>query len=322
MTMRFSQGERVTHPNKLDLGIGQVLDDSDKTVRVFFVGAGEKTLRLDYVALTKVEGEAAQSAMLDNLKTTKKSRSPKYQSLPLLIETFLRVFPDGFFGAEYFERERNYKFVAHELMLRLLGKDVFHELLSENNHREVCKRALQVVNKTNLLSQFEIMSLRDGIATNEQLFSETLFHLLYSEGDLQKRFESFSDCLLELNAAKWTTATYHLFFAFPDEQMFLKPTVTQAAAEVCGFELNYRTVIKLADLFKTFRVFALLVSGVSRLKAARYDRRAIVYLVCGAYQRRRVLKITAAANNPMDVRAKQLPSNLASRCQGWLTIRY
>jgi len=46
MTMRFSQGERVTHPNKLDWGIGQVLDDSDKTVRVFFVGAGEKTLRL------------------------------------------------------------------------------------------------------------------------------------------------------------------------------------------------------------------------------------------------------------------------------------
>lgn len=266
MTMRFSQGERVTHPNKPDWGIGQVLDDSDKTVRVFFVGAGEKTLRLDYVALTKVEGDAARNAMLDNLKTTKKSRSPKYQSLPLLIETFLRVFPDGFFGAEYFERERNYKVVAHELMLRLLGEDVFRELLSDNNHREVCKRAAQVIHKTNLLSPFEIMSLKDGIATNEQLFSESLFHLLYGETDLQQRFESFSDCLLELNAAKWTTATYHLFFAFPDEQMFLKPTVTQAAAEVCGFELNYRVELNWLTYSKLLEFSRYLFRELADLK--------------------------------------------------------
>lgn len=57
---------------------------------------------------------------------------------------------------------------------------------------------------------------------------------------MEVRFNEFADCLLDLGANKWTIATYHLFIADPDNQMFLKPVVTQDAADVCAFELNYR----------------------------------------------------------------------------------
>jgi len=47
--------------------------------------------------------------------------------------------------------------------------------------------------------------------------------------------------MLEIvGAAKWTIATYFRFLAELETQMFLKPEATKAAAEACGFELNYR----------------------------------------------------------------------------------
>jgi hypothetical protein len=42
-------------------------------------------------------------------------------------------------------------------------------------------------------------------------------------------------------AAKWTIATYFLFLVHPDRYMFLKPTVTQHAADISGFDIHYRS---------------------------------------------------------------------------------
>jgi len=242
--MKFTQGERVKHPNKPDWGIGQVLEDtSGESVRVFFVGAGEKTLKLGFANLIKIEGAEAVHPVLDNLKVVRRSKGAKYRSLPLLVENFLKAFPDGFYGDAFHRNERDYKVDAHDLMLNLLNHETFSSLLSSSDHHEICKRALSVVNKTNLIFPNEKMSLKDGLAleSGEKLFSESLYSLLYGKGELENRFDAFSDSLMEMNAAKWTIATYFLFITFPDRHIFLKPEVTQKAAEVCGFELNYRS---------------------------------------------------------------------------------
>jgi hypothetical protein len=63
---------------------------------------------------------------------------------------------------------------------------------------------------------------------------------LYGPEAMQVRFERFANMLVEIGASKWTIATYLLFSAFPKEHMFVKPVVTQEAAKVLGYEINYR----------------------------------------------------------------------------------
>jgi hypothetical protein len=163
--------------------------------------------------------------------------------LPLLIDAFLKQFPDGFTAAEYHKCERNYKLRAHELMVKTLNEIVFCNLLEEGKYNEVCSRALKVVGATNLIFPNEKMSLKDGLIDDQtkKQFSESLFSLLFGKEDIERRFENFSGCLLKMNAGKWTILTYFLFITFPDKYMFVKPTVTQEAADICGFELSYRS---------------------------------------------------------------------------------
>ena len=89
------------------------------------------------------------------------------------------------------------------------------------------------------------MALKDGLdlPSNQQAFATALFNLLYEDEDLKPRFERYADILEGIGAAKWTIATYFLFIIYPEEYVFLKPTVTQNAADISGFEINYRPTL-------------------------------------------------------------------------------
>jgi hypothetical protein len=162
--------------------------------------------------------------------------------LDQLKEKFLHLFPGGFSGKVYAETERNYKYEAHQLMNELLKEEIYKQILSSSDYSEICKRALQVANKTNLIFPNEKMRLKDGLKPKKQqkYFAESLYSLLYGPEHLEDRFNQFADCLLGLGAAKWTVATYYPFLSDPKSHMFLKPVVTQQAADACAFELNYR----------------------------------------------------------------------------------
>lgn len=239
--MAFVKGDRVKHPSKPEWGLGQVLEDSaGNRVHVFFVGSGEKTLSLPHAPLVLVRGEEAKHAGLDYLKVP--GKGVKYRSLADSIEKFKAMFPGGFSSLRYKKEERDYKVEAHHLMRRLLDAHEYEPLLAAGDYEEICRRALQVVNKTNLIFPNEKMDLKDGLAssTHQRRLAESLHSLLYGGGGMEERFEGFADCLMKIGAAKWTVATYFSFLFYPDEHMFLKPSVTQDAAEMCAFELNYR----------------------------------------------------------------------------------
>jgi hypothetical protein len=158
---------------------------------------------------------------------------------------FSQIFPKGFYDDEYLKHERAYKVEAHKLITDLLNKSAFTDLIERGDHEEVCLHALKVVNKTNLIFPNEKMALKDGLKTaeNKKLFSNALFGLLHGTDELSKRFECFATILEKINAAKWTTQTYFLFLAFPERYMFMKPSVTQYAADAFAFELHYRSEI-------------------------------------------------------------------------------
>ena len=240
--MQFRKGDRIRHPKMEEWGVGEVLEDSrGDSVPVFFVGAGKKILMLEYVQPVRLEGAEADSAILDNLKIPNESTGIRYKSLPESIDGFLALFPEGFYGGDFRAHERDYKDKAHALALELLGETVFSDLLAREKFEEIATRVMRIVNATNLLFPNEKMALRDGLRDPEgqKRFGSALFDVLYGPGMLEGRFDEFSRVLTDLDAGKWTTASYFPFIFHHDKYMFVKPTVTQHAADVCAYNINY-----------------------------------------------------------------------------------
>ena len=241
--MAHKKGDRVKHPTRGDWGLGEVLEDSvSGNTRVFFVGSGAKVISDQYVSLQPVVGSAAKHPVLDNLHLSK-APGIKYRSLPDSIQYFLEQYPGGFHGDRFLQEERNYKAAAHETAISLLNESEFRGLCAIGEHAETCARAQKVVNATNLIFPNEKMAFRDGIKSpdRQQAFAEGLFEALYGSEELEDRFEKYSKLLGHFGADKWTTATYFQFILFPEEFMFVKPTVTQNAAAVSGFEIYYKS---------------------------------------------------------------------------------
>ena len=161
---------------------------------------------------------------------------------------FLYYFPKGFADTKYYAWERGYKWEAHLAWERELNKKEYERLLSKKEYTQVALRAVRIETKTNLLFSFEKMALRDAVKPVEgaKAFSEGLYEYVYGKGSFQKRFEIFSEVLESLprkqtRVRTWPLQTVFGFIANPNEQIFLKPRVTQVAAEKYGYDFVYRS---------------------------------------------------------------------------------
>lgn len=160
---------------------------------------------------------------------------------------FLYYFKKGFSDLKYYDWERAYKWDAHLAWESQLNKKQFNRLLREKKYTEIANTAVKIETKTNLLFSFEKMALRDAIRTEAgaKAFAEGLFEYIYGRGTMQKRFEAFTEILAALprkqtRVLTWPLQTVFGFIADPENQIFMKPRVTIAAAEKYGYELNYR----------------------------------------------------------------------------------
>lgn len=242
----YLKGQRIRISAKPEWGIGEVLGDSSGgKMSAFFVGAGLKKLSLKYVSPEVLEGPSSEHPLLDNLTVVKKNGQPVFRSLESSKQDFLLKFPKGFSDPLYIEEERDYKIEAHNLSLDMLERNAIDDLLKNGDHEEVCRRALAVTNKTNLIFPNEKMALRDGLksADYKELFATSLRELLYGDNSEEARFTQFADTLEALEAAKWTTASYFWFLHYPSVHMFVKPTITRNAADICGFNIQYRSEV-------------------------------------------------------------------------------
>jgi hypothetical protein len=267
--MEYKKGDRVKHPIKDDWGLGEVLEDSNgENVKIFFVGAGKKTISLKYAQPIKIQASEANHPVLDNPTNKNKLSKIKYKSLSKSIQYFLEQFPDGFYGVRFKEEERNYKYKAHILAIDILGKEIFDSLLKNNEYAEIVKRSLKIVNATNLIFKNEKMALKDGLINlnNQEKFAKALNNFLYGNGELKNRFDIFSKLLENIDAAKWTTTSYFLFIFLPKQYMFVKPTITQYSAELCGLEINYKPQLNWLTYKSVLDFSEYLFDGLSELK--------------------------------------------------------
>jgi len=241
MVYIFKKGDRVKNTLKQEWGIGEILDVGNGKARIFFVGDGLKILNLEYAKLNILSGDESKHPILDNLVVIGDNDNFRYQSLHNSKNVFIEKMPNGFYGEKFLDEERNYKVEAHKLSRILLEKNVLYEMLQTKDYAEINKRVLKLVNKTNLIFPQEKMALKDGLLNEElhEKFSHNLYNLLYGKETIRDKFESFIFILGEMDALKWPTITYFLFIHFPEKHMFVKPTITKNAAELCGWNIYY-----------------------------------------------------------------------------------
>jgi hypothetical protein len=225
--MELVKDDRVRMPAKPEWGVGQVIQNpSSGKVCILFREVGEKTLSLKHATL--VSDASLQGT--------------PYLGPHQAVEAFLAKYPGGFQSPAFLEEDRASKVAAHELILKLLDRDVLHGLLEAGDFAKVGSSALRVIGKTNLVYPADRLALTRSLKVdgNHESFARALEDHLYGADAPATRFKRFADALGELGAARLTLCTYFSFVRFPHESMLLKPTVTQNAAARCRFDLSYR----------------------------------------------------------------------------------
>ncbi len=161
---------------------------------------------------------------------------------------FLYYFPKGYQGQKFIDWEREYKLNAHIQFRQEYNQVTYKKLLLEKEYEKIAAGIVRIESKTNLLFSFEKMALRDAIkpAEGAKAFSIGLYEYLYGKADLQTRFENFVQVISGLprkqtRVLTWPLVTVFGFLGNPAEHMFLKPRVTQAAAEKYRFSFDYKS---------------------------------------------------------------------------------
>ena len=175
-------------------------------------------------------------------------KDPVQKARTQCLKKFLFYFKKGFLDPTYLAWERSYKQDAcHNFQLEL-NREVFEQLLASRQYEEIAQRAVRLESRTNLLFSFEKMALRDAVKSNEgaKKFAHGLFDYVYGMGTLQERFEQFTDTLdslprLQTRVLTWPMQTIFGFLGNPAEHIFLKPRVTQVAAEKYHFNFQYKS---------------------------------------------------------------------------------
>jgi hypothetical protein len=163
-----------------------------------------------------------------------------------LLKKFLSFFKKGFYDPKYLSWERDYKWNAHLEWEKQLNKKEFEFLLKQHDYEEIAKRAVRIESRTNLLFSFEKMALRDAVSSKKgaEVFAKGLYDYIYGKEPLEERFETFTNALSVLprkqtRVLTWPLQTVFGFIANPKEHIFLKPRVTQAAAQKYNYPFNY-----------------------------------------------------------------------------------
>jgi hypothetical protein len=163
---------------------------------------------------------------------------------------FLRFFPGGFRDDAYVDAERGYKWQAHRRWQEALGEKEYLRLLRSRQFEEVAARAIRVEQSApySFIFSFEKMALRDAVkpVDGARAFAEGLYDFLHGSGRLDERFERWVMTVASLprrqtRVLTWPLVTVFGFLAQPATHLFMKPTVTRAAALAYGYDLFYRS---------------------------------------------------------------------------------
>lgn len=161
---------------------------------------------------------------------------------------FLYYFKKGYADPTYISWERQYKLDAHFQFQQMLNKREYERLLVVRKYEDIAATAVRIESRTNLLFSFEKMALRDAVKSpgGAKDFAQGLYEYIYGTASLEQRFHHFSGVIAGLPRKQtrvhtWPLQTVFGFLANPREHIFLKPRVTQVAAEKYHFNFLYHS---------------------------------------------------------------------------------
>ena len=244
--------------------------------------------RLDGIAFRKAKGTVAtvrgeqcetEAEVRARLKQEVLRRHPDWIGHDGAVAFFRRHFPNGFEDDGYRSQERDYKWAAK----RLLDESVPQEAaLAGEGLAEAALRAFQ---KTNLLSQFELMRVADLLKSDR---GDAFVHgaAAFASGDMEAGLRRMAGAAKPHDAAKWTVVTYLPFLWKPDTHMFLKPEITKLFADRVGheFALRYRPELDLEVYGCLLDLTARTREAIEELRPRDHvDVQSFVWVV-GAYE--------------------------------------
>lgn len=201
-------------------------------------------LRMQYECLEYRRRAGATIAINCSMKTTVVV-SPKRMKC---LRKFLKNFPGGYHSEKFIAWERDYKWQAHLAWKEQLNIKAFEELLDQHAYEKIAQAAVRIETRTNLLFSYEKMALRDAVKTpvGAKSFAKGLYEYIYGQGPMPERFTVFGEVLdslprVQTRVHTWPLHTVFGFIANPKAFIFMKPRVTQAAAEAYEFDFEYRS---------------------------------------------------------------------------------
>jgi hypothetical protein len=221
------------------------------------------------------------------------STSPAAGTTPVLKarfrckKKFLYYFKKGFSDPTYVAWERQYKWDAHLQFQEALHETDFQKLLEAREYRKIAEIATRIESRTNLLFSFEKMALRDAVksAVGAKTFATGLFNYLYGKDTLQKRFESYVEIIASLprkqtRVLTWPLVTVFGFIGNPKEHIFLKPRVTQIAAEKYKYDFPYSSRPNWATYQSLFNFANQIKADAHELKPKDYiDLQSFIWVM-------------------------------------------
>ena len=243
--------------------------------------------RFDGIAFGKSSGTVAkirgdpdetESEVRARLKQTAMRRHPEWVGYQGAVRFFRDQFQNGFHDDDYLKDEREYKWDAKEQL------DEAVPLNAALDGGGSAKAVLRVFQRTNLLSPFELMRVRDTLRGNRgDAFVRGA--AAFATGDMETGLRRMASALKPHDAAKWTVVTYLPFLWKPDAHMFLKPEITKLFADRVGHEFasQYRAELDL-DVYRSLLDLAARTSeAIGALEPRdRIDVQSFIWVV-GAY---------------------------------------
>lgn len=225
----------------------------------------------------RIDGEDADD-IWRQLHDKVATASPSFFGFDGACSRFLKIFPEGFGDPSYQERERDYKFAAHE---RLTEQITLESAATGTGFGE---KVLSIFRATNLLYQIESTRMQNvlrGATADDFIRGAARF----TEGDIKGGLMQMKMALERHDIAKWTVMTYLPYLWRPDQHMILKPQVTRDFAERVGhrFALDYSPELR-SDIYESLLDLAgTTAREIAALKPAdNIDIQSFIWVV-GAY---------------------------------------
>jgi hypothetical protein len=280
-------GDCVRSAARPDWGLGRVASSPCAgKVSVLFREGGARMLALAHAKLERIADGEGTDAWLELLSLEPLSPSVPHVSPAQAAALFLARHPEGFRDEGYLRRERAPFEAAREILRGALSRDSLRSAARSRRWEPVCRSALEALTTAKLAPAGDLALLRRALEASgaRRVFGSALTELLHGRREPEERVVAFAGALRELDAARWSLATFFAFVRFPDQHLLLRLGETPVAAAALRFDIEFRPEVNAATYARLLRLAHALAQEVAVLEPADlFDVHALLRCVAARH---------------------------------------